>query len=151
MTSGAFYAHFESKAAVFREALRKGLGDLRVGIGAARAKNGAGWLRKFATWYLSAERRADLAGSCALPTLTLEAARADDVTRKAYDEHLRAVVKELAAALDGERREADALAILALLSGGMSIAHAVHDQKLGARVARAVADAVVRLGTLHRL
>lgn len=146
VTSGAFYAHFGSKAAIFREALAEGLRQLRDGIGIFRRRHGPHWLRRFATWYLSAERRANLAGSCALPTLSLEAARADDATRHAYDEHLRAVLKELQAGLGGTRREDHALAILALLCGGMSMAHAVHDPRLGARIAHAVIDAITTLG-----
>lgn len=96
-------------------------------------------------WYMNPERRADLAGSCALAALTLEAARADDSTRKAYDQQLRAIVSELQAGLDGKRREERALAILALLGGGLSMAHAVHDQELGARIARSVVEAIAML------
>ncbi len=146
VTSGAFYAHFGSKAAMFQAALAEGLGQLRDGLGIFQRRNGSQWLRKFATWYLSAERRADLAGSCALPTLSLEAARSDDETREAYDEQLRAIVKAFQAGLEGSHREEQALAILALLSGGLSMAHAVHDQRLGARIAHAVINAVSVLG-----
>jgi AcrR family transcriptional regulator len=146
VTSGAFYAHFSSKAEIFRAALVKGLDDLRGGLGFYQRKYGAGWLRRFAPWYLNAERRADLPGSCALATLTLEAARADEATRDVYAESLNAIVKELQAGLPGSRREADAWAILALLSGGMSMAHAVRDPQLGARIASAVAKAVIRIG-----
>jgi TetR/AcrR family transcriptional regulator, transcriptional repressor for nem operon len=146
VTSGAFYVHFGSKAEIFRAALAKGLDDLRGGLGVFQQKYGAGWLRRFVLWYLNDERRADLPGSCALATLTLEAARADAATRELYDEHLRAIAKALQAGLGGSRREADAWAILALLSGGMSMAHAAKDPKLGARIARSVANAVIAIG-----
>ena len=145
VTSGAFYTHFSSKAAVFREALVEGLGQLRYGLGVFQSKYGSRWIRRFATWYMSPERRADLAGSCALAALTLEAARADDETRKAYDQQLRSVVAELQAGMEGKRREDRALAILALLGGGLSMAHAVHDEDLGARIARSVIDAIAAL------
>lgn len=131
---------------MFQAALAEGLGQLRDGLGIFQRRHGSQWLRKFATWYLSAKRRADLGGSCALATLSLEAARAGDATREAYDDHLRAILKELQAGLDGTRREDHALAILALLSGGMSMAHAVHDPRLGVRIARAVIDAITALG-----
>lgn len=145
VTSGAFYAHFGSKAEIFRAALVKGLDELKFGLGVSRRKFGPGWLRRFAPWYLGAQRRADLAESCALATLTLEAARADEATRELYDERLKSIAKELQAGLAG-RREADAWAILALLNGGLSMAHAVRDPKLGARIAKAVAAAIVALG-----
>jgi TetR/AcrR family transcriptional repressor of nem operon len=38
VTSGAFYAHFKSKAAAFREAVVVGLEDLRRGVGQARER-----------------------------------------------------------------------------------------------------------------
>lgn len=146
VTSGAFYGHFGSKAAIFRAALVRGLDELRAGVGEFQRRNGPQWLRRFATWYLSAERRTDLAGSCALPTLTLEAARSDEETRIAYDARLRAVLAEVEAGLSGRHKRADAIVILALLSGGMSMAHAVYDPRLSARIARAVADAVGSIG-----
>jgi len=146
VTSGAFYAHFGSKVEIFRVALAAGLDDLRFGLAAYRRKFGASWLRRFARSYLNAERRTDLPGSCALATLTLEVARADQATRQLYDERLKAIAKELRRGLVGPRREADAWAILALLSGGLSMAHAVRDPKLGAHIARSVANAIVALG-----
>lgn len=145
VTSGAFYSHFESKAAVFREALGSGLSELRDGIVAAHTNTGAGWLRKFATWYLSPERRADLAGSCTLPTLTLEAARADADTREVYDLHLREVIAAMASGMHGKNREGNAITALVLLSGGLAITHAVEDPKLATRIARAVVTAVATL------
>jgi AcrR family transcriptional regulator len=144
VTSGAFYAHFGSKADAFRETLRAGLGELRNGIATWR-EQGPGWLRRFAMWYLGPQRRADLSLSCALPTLSLEAARADDATRAQY----AALLQEIAATLAGDESLAaqePALAVLALLSGGMIMAHAVGDSRLGARIARAVANAVEKVG-----
>ncbi len=131
---------------MFHAALAEGLGQLRDGLGIFQRRHGSQWLRRFATWYLSAERRVDLAGSCALPTLSLEAARSGAETRAAYDEHLLAIVIELQVGLEGKKREDHALAILALLSGGLSMAHAVQDQRLGARIAHPVVSAVSVLG-----
>lgn len=145
VTSGAFYAHFGSKADAFREALRLGLGELRDGILTLRSREGKRWLRTFATWYVSPQRRADLAGSCALPALTLEAARGDADARETYEQALREVVASAAAGLEGRNRETRALAILALLAGAMSMAHAVDDERLGTRIARAVTDAIAKL------
>ncbi len=81
------------------------------------------------------KRRVDLASSCALPTLSLETARAGDDTRIAYDDEFQAIAKALQGGLDGKQREDRRLAIRALSSGGLSVAHAVHDRRLGARIA----------------
>jgi AcrR family transcriptional regulator len=147
VTSGAFYAHFGSKSDAFRETLVNGLGELRDGIATWR-KEGPGWLRRFATWYLGPQRRADLASSCALPTLSLEAARSDNATRAEYSAQIRSIVATLADG-PGVAAQDRALAILALLSGGMTMAHAVDDPKLGARIARAVVKAVEEVGATH--
>ena len=42
VTSGAFYAHFKSKAAAFREAIAAGLDDLRNGVTEFRQAAGRG-------------------------------------------------------------------------------------------------------------
>jgi len=91
------------------------------------------------------QRRSDLAGSCALAALTLEAARGGPDVRQAYQRSLREVVASAAAGLEGRDREARALAVLALFAGGLSIAHAVDDPALGKRIARAVTDAIAKL------
>jgi AcrR family transcriptional regulator len=146
VTSGAFYAHFGSKLDLFRSALAAGLAELHAGIELARRRHGARWLQRFAGWYLGAERRRDLAGSCALPSLSLEAARSDEATRAAYTAELRALIASVQAGLAGPRREGDAIAVLALLCGGMVMAHAVDDERLAARIAKGVSDAIALVG-----
>ncbi len=145
VTSGAFYAHFASKAEAFVQTLRVGLNELRDGMATLQARDGNRWLAKFATWYVNPQRRADLAGSCALAALTLEAARGGPGMRETYERSLREVVASAAAGLEGREREARAIAVLALLSGGLSMAHAVDDPALGKRIARAVTDAIAKL------
>jgi AcrR family transcriptional regulator len=146
VTSGALYAQFGSKLELFRSSLAVGLGQLQAGIELWREQYGKRWLKRFATWYLSAERRTDLGSSCAFPTLSLEAARADGDTRAAYTADLRRLIDDVQAGLAGPRRDGDAIAILALLCGGMVMAHAVDDEQLGAKIAKSVTDAVCVMG-----
>jgi len=75
VTSGAFYAHFKSKAAAFREAVVVGLEDLRRGIGQAREQMGGNWRGWFVDFYLGERRTCDLAESCALQSLSSEVAQ----------------------------------------------------------------------------
>jgi AcrR family transcriptional regulator len=130
VTSGAFYAHFGSKAEAFRETLRTGLGELRDGIATWR-EGGPGWLRRFATWYLGPQRRADLSSSCALPTLSLEAARSDDATRAEYAAQVREIAATLADDPSAAAQERT-LAVLAMLSGGR-MRWATHDSAHASR------------------
>ena len=146
VTSGAFYAHFRSKAAAFQDAVVAGMQDLRAGIEAFR-DGGPGWRRRFIEFYLSDRRTCDAAEACALQSLTGEVARAEDATRDAYEAELRAVIAAAAAGLDGPpgEREAKATALLALLSGGVTMARAVRDPALAQRIADSIGAAAVSI------
>ncbi len=148
VTSGAFYAHFTSKAAAFREAVVAGMEDLRAGIEQMRAAGPDGWRQRFVDFYLGDRRTCSLAESCALQSLTGEVARADDDVRAAYEAELRRVIDAAAAGMDagtGAERRADATALLALLAGGVSLARAVKDPALSDEIAAAVRRAAAAL------
>lgn len=133
VTSGAFYGHFASKAVAFREAVAAGMAQLRQGIETLRAGSDRGWRCAFIEFYLTDRVTCGAAESCALQSLTNDVARAGADARAAYTAELRRVIE---AADDGSR--AQAIALLALLSGGVSMARAVDDPKL----AREITDAV---------
>jgi AcrR family transcriptional regulator len=133
VTNGAFYGHFKTKAEAFTQVVEIGLRELREGVERFQAEHGAGWLAPFADFYLGWKRVCDIREACALPTLSAEVARADDATRAAYQEEFRLLVAATAAGLGGD--EARATAVLALLSGAATLARAVPDPELGARVA----------------
>jgi TetR/AcrR family transcriptional repressor of nem operon len=145
VTSGAVYEHYGSKARLFREALVDGLEQFRAGVAALRRDKKGPWLPAFAKWYMSADRRANLADSCALATLTLDAARADAETRTKYDAALRALVKEVVGGKSDAATEKKAIAVLALLAGGLAMGHAARDKKLGDLIASAVVEAVSKI------
>jgi TetR/AcrR family transcriptional repressor of nem operon len=148
VTSGAFYAHFKSKAAAFREAVVVGLEELRLGIGQAREQMGTNWREWFIDFYMGERRTCDLAESCALQSLSSEVARADDETRQAYETELGSIIEAVAAGLEGKpkaRRE-EATALLALLVGGVTLARAVRDPAISDEIAAAVRKAALDLG-----
>ncbi len=141
VTNGAFYGHFKTKGEAFREAVLAGLEELRAGIAHFQASQGTNWLREFVAFYLGAKRTCDLGETCALPTLSPEVMRADKETRAAYQVKLQGVVAEMAAGLPGtsaREREDAAIALLAMLSGGLTIARAVPDPVFSERIADAV-------------
>ena len=70
VTSGAFYAHFPSKAAAFREAVAMGMAGLREGIVRFRQTAGAKWRQAFIDFYLGDRRTCDIGESCALQALS---------------------------------------------------------------------------------
>jgi AcrR family transcriptional regulator len=145
VTSGAFYAHFRSKSDAFRAAVAAGMGALADGVAQLRAEGGA-WVPRFIAFYLTERRTCELGESCALQSLTNEVARADMETRVAYGVELRRTIAMLADGLgeNGDGR-ARAIALLALLSGGVSMARAVEDGALADDIIAAVRDATLRV------
>lgn len=148
VTSGAFYGHFASKADAFQAAVEAGLEDLREGIERFRRDHGAQWLERFVDFYMDAKLRCDLAEACALPTLSPEVIRSDAGARGLYSAALDRVVRAVAEGLDGNDPEAArerAMALLALLSGGVTMARAVPDEMRSQEIASAIRSAALRL------
>lgn len=149
VTSGAFYAHFKSKADAFRAVVSAGMSALRTSIEQRRAEGGKTWKRSFVNFYMGDRRTCDLSLSCALQSLTNEVARSDTPTRQAYEAELRGVISAVADGLEGRTaaaKRSEAIAMLALLSGGVSMARAVDDPELAKEIAAAVAAVAHKLG-----
>jgi AcrR family transcriptional regulator len=146
VTSGAFYGHFPSKAEAFKAAAVAGLVELREAVRVLRAQEGDEWLGKFADYYMSVKRTCDLAESCALQSLSPDVARAEADIKAAYEVELLTVVEAVAEGLKHgslpERRQT-AWAILAMLSGGVTLARSAEDLKLGTHIASGVKGAVL--------
>lgn len=147
VTSGAFYGNFSSKAVAFREVIGAGMADLHRGVAQIRADSGKQWRDRFVDFYLGDRRTCDLALSCALQSLTGEVARADVAARDAYENELRGVIDEVSDGLDGvlQERRQEAIALLALLSGAVSMARAVRDPALSEEIAVAAKAASAKL------
>jgi AcrR family transcriptional regulator len=151
VTNGAFYGHFKSKREAFRTAVLAGLTELRLAISELKTGYGKHWLKRFVDVYLGPKRTCDIRRSCAVPSLSPEVMRADAETRRAYEAELCRIIEEIASGLPNRSitmREDAAIALLALLSGGVTLARAVSDRALSDRIAQAVqrqALAVTRL------
>jgi TetR/AcrR family transcriptional regulator, transcriptional repressor for nem operon len=141
VTNEAFYGHFKTKSEAFRTAVQAGLGELRTAIAALKGEQGKGWLTIFINYYLGPKRTCDLGDSCALPSLSADVMRADGKTRSDYEAELLRVVGEVSSGLPGsfaDDREDRAIVLLALLSGGVTMARAVADPSVSERIADAV-------------
>jgi AcrR family transcriptional regulator len=148
LTSGAFYGHFESKAAAFREALVWGLRELRDGVAGCQAEHGAAWIEPFVVFYLGYKRTCAIGRTCALPTLSPEVERADKKTRAAYDAELLALAQTVARGLTGgdeAARLARAWMFLSLLAGGLMMSRAVQAPALARQIASAVSASACRV------
>lgn len=144
VTSGAFYVHFDSKSAAFRESVVEGVADVERGIKHFQAEHGKEWWPAFVRFYLGEKRKCDLAESCGLQSLTSEVARADASAREAFTAELLKVAHAVIAVEDATSAPAtieSAYAALATLIGGVTLARAVDN----ATVARRIAEATERV------
>jgi TetR/AcrR family transcriptional repressor of nem operon len=141
VTSGALYGHFASKEAAFKEAVIAGLDELRGGIEALRAEHRAKWIEVFVDFYLGYKRTCELGDSCTLQSLTPEVQRSDSETKTAYEARMKGVADAVADGLSGADaadRAQRAWALLAILTGGVTLARAVEDQATSDTIAAAV-------------
>lgn len=149
VTSGAFYAHFDSKSHAFRETILDGMHRLLEAVFQFQNQHGESWWEQFVPFYLHERRTCELAVSCVLPSLTEEVVRSDEGSRAAFETELREIAAAIAAGPKSPDTPDDvnsAYAALATLLGGVTLARAVNDPLL----ARSIALAVERALLPHR-
>jgi len=137
LTSGAFYAHFDSKAEAFRLVVSEGIAKLRHRVAAFQEQHGRHWRDPFVDFYLGARMEVALDEACGLPSLSSDVARADDATRSVYEAELARLVEAVEAGFRGVHATERAWSLLAVLSGAATMARAVRDEK----IRRAILDA----------
>lgn len=144
VTSGAFYKHYSSKAAVFEAAVNAGMQKFESNIEGIQASHGDGWLKAVADYYLSREHRENIAEGCVVPGLSGEVSRSTDQVRNDYQDGLKRIAERVAAGLTDadDDSKSHAWAILAMLAGGVLMSRAVQDEKLADEISKAVHDTV---------
>jgi TetR/AcrR family transcriptional repressor of nem operon len=148
VTSGAFYGHFPSKSEAFMAAATAGLVELREGIEQLRRTEGDAWLDKFVDFYLSVRLTCELGDSCALQSMTPDVVRSDKAIKRAYEAELLKVVDAVENGLNNQSKPANraiAWAILAALSGGVTLARSVNDKKVSDAIAASIKAAILAL------
>lgn len=148
VTSGAFYGHFRSKDAAFKEISRLGLEQLHDAIADLQKMHGAQWVAPFIDLYLGELRECDLGESCALQSLATDIMRADHATKSQFELGLQKVVALVSSGIalsDPALQKERAIALLALLSGGVTMARSVNDAKSASLIADHVRSAALHL------
>lgn len=150
VTSGAFYGHFPSKDAAFREAVTAGLDEFHAGVEALQAQHGPAWVERLIDFYLSEKRTCELGESCPVQSLSPEVVRADREVKAVYEAGMVKVVDLIAQGLTSgslaDRRKR-AWALLSILSGGVTMARAVEDPDLSARIAKSIRATALQAAT----
>jgi TetR/AcrR family transcriptional regulator, transcriptional repressor for nem operon len=147
LTVGGFYAHFASKEALIDTTLRRTAREMRARLFARLdAKPEADRAEVVLKRYLSAAHRDDVTGGCVFPAVVGEVATTASEHAKVLGEELDAFAGELETYLPGPApgpggdklpRRQLALATLALMYGGLSLARAVRGTPLSDEIIRA--------------
>lgn len=135
LTHGGFYAHFDSKQALFAEVLASDHGLIRR---LARRDPHADWTAQtidFFADYLHPAHRAEVLDGCSFAALTGDVARSDDAVREAYRAAWRRAIGEVlrgpgepwrrALARCSADQRAAAAALLGSAVGALGIAQAL--------------------------
>ncbi len=139
MTAGGFYAHFDSKEALFAEAMTTALGPDR-GLRAIKG-NTVGTVDPLVgliKGYLSRTHRDNVSSGCPLPALTSDVSRKSDATRESYEREFLRFLSEIENLLpesSSSSRE-QALSIIAQCVGGLMLSRAVKNEKLSDQILR---------------
>lgn len=147
VTSGAFYGHFKSKDDAFEAALKTGLDELEAAIRGLQDARGACWLEAFVDLYLEQKRTCELGASCALQSLTPEVQRSDEATKTVFEERFDRIVAAIAQGLEGRDRPGRARALLAVLTGAVTLARACRSPKTGEQIAKGAKRAAVMIAS----
>jgi TetR/AcrR family transcriptional repressor of nem operon len=152
LTAGAFYSHFKSKDELFAEAFIQTLKNGRLVYGKDdESLAGADRIRAMVAKYLSPAHWRFIDKGCPMPPLLADLPRRSEETRRAFQD----VVGEIAATLEPHLSAEDlstekgqastgsdqtskvpdqALALLAVMVGGLSLARAVSDEQFANRI-----------------
>jgi TetR/AcrR family transcriptional regulator, transcriptional repressor for nem operon len=146
LTHGAFYSHFASKdelaSAAFGRAITNGRPHW---IKPMRGESWSARLTSLAKRYLSPAHRDNLSTSCGFSALTSDAAHASEQFRASYEHELKISLAAICGDDAGDERLDDAIALMAVCVGGLSLSRAVVDPKLSARILRVARKAAAKL------
>jgi TetR/AcrR family transcriptional repressor of nem operon len=122
LTPGGFYAHFASKEALFAELVPHALRQTVLGGGVPSPEDSdPEWLLGLVARYLSLGHCSEVEKGCPLPPLLADISRSGPDARAAFEGMLRESLERMQTHLPAGT---PAVALLALLVGGMTLARA---------------------------
>lgn len=143
LTNGGFYGHFESRADLLVESLRRAL---KEGAAKALGRSGAQGKPDFATivrGYLSRAHRDAPQNGCAIAALVSDVGRADMTARAAMSPHVESFFEMVARALADEE-ENRAIAAVCAMVGALALSRVVTDPKRSDAILKAVRESLLK-------
>jgi len=146
LTAGGFYAHFDSKEALFSEVLKNILTNSSLS-NSLENKDKAEWLNSLIKGYLSRWHRDNADQGCPLPVLTPDVTRSSNKTRSSYEQCLETFFLEIAQRMSENPVQAkeQAIALTAQLVGGLMLARAISNEELSNQVLKACQKAALQI------
>lgn len=141
LTVGGFYAHFSSKEALVDDALRLTASRMRARLFVGLLeKDEADRAEVVLKRYLSVAHRDDVESGCPFPAIIGEVATTAHEHKDVLAEQVESFAGELHGYLpkhDGQKRRHVAIALFALMYGGLSLARALKGTELSDEVIKA--------------
>jgi TetR/AcrR family transcriptional regulator, transcriptional repressor for nem operon len=144
LTHGGFYRHFNSKEQLFEEALASAVQDAHAKLTTGSdAKTPASQLRVIIERYLSPWHWANPAEGCPLAALVSEMPHQPRAVRAAFDQALETYMDGIERLLPGKtrpERQRNFLVLFSGMAGTLSLARAVSDEQIRARLLHAAKE-----------
>ncbi len=140
LTVGTFYAHFHSKAELFRAVLEQGNGSSYEYLmpPSARQAQGRRWLSLFLFHYLSERHRDSVESGCFFPSLAPDVSRLDIDSRRVFEATLKEMVRSKGVEFgrNGARKSAEdyLLAAFCMGVGAVALSRAMASKSFSRRI-----------------
>jgi len=145
LTHGGFYAHFDSKEDLLREALVAAMDNTRERLNRAAERDGLeGLVRR----YLRPSHRDTPEDGCTIASLVAEIARHEPETREVFSRRVETFLLRIAAhltALPEAEKKPAAIGILGVMLGALQLSRAVTDPELSDAILENGIRAALRL------
>lgn len=144
LTVGGFYKHFASKDQLFAEMFQRTLRRSTDRLNALRESLPDKWFEVFASEYLSQAHIGNLRGGCVMASLASELPRANARAGEVFQDELDYVAESMMAGLPNADR-GRAMAVQALLMGGLVLARGVQDEAMAEEILAGCREAAFEL------
>lgn len=146
LTRGGFYKHFDSKDALYAQAVSSFLNgrgaQMRAEAGVDLTKVGLQTARNMIDGYLATKHLEDLDGQCPMIALPSDVAREGPEVQRSYEELLTAMVQLFESNLASDQKDPRrvSLSLAALCVGGMVLARSLPESELAGEVREAARE-----------